>query len=102
MSPPHNFRAIAFDFDGTLVDTLHLHYEAYRRVFESIDLSLTVEDFYPNLGGPAREAIPRFLRGRQASLTVGEIHLRKKEQIAELFRTAPLQVLPAAGFLPLF
>src|SRR5579871_1489450 len=102
MSPPPNFQAIAFDFDGTLVDTLHLHYEAYRRVFETMDLSLTAEDFYLNLGGKALEAIPLFLRGRPAKWTIEEIHLRKKEAIAELFETAPLRILPAARFLPLF
>lgn len=95
------FHAIAFDFDGTLVDTLHLHYEAYRQVFDLIGLSLSEEQFYSNIGGKATEAIPLFLAGREAPLTVEEIHQRKKTVIAGLFRDAPLHVLPAANFLPL-
>ena len=96
------FQAVAFDFDGTLVDTLHLHYEAYRRVFESMEVELTENDFYENIGGKATEAIPLFLRDRPAPLTISEIHARKKEVIVELFRAAPLQVLPTARLLPIF
>ena len=97
-----HFEAIAFDFDGTLVNTLHLHYEAYRSVFKSMGLELSLPDFYQNIGGKASEAIPLFLHGRSATLSIQEIHLRKKLKIAELFRDAPLQVFPAAKFLPLF
>ena len=96
------FQAIAFDFDGTLIDTLQLHFEAYRRVFEAENLELTPDDFFKNIGGKATEAIPLFLRGRHTTLTIGEIHSRKKEQIAILFRDAPLQILPTARFLPMF
>ena len=101
-SPCQAFQAIAFDFDGTLVNTLHLHYEAYKAVFEAIHIDLTPDDFYQNIGGKAAEAIPLFLRGRRTDLTIAEIHSRKKERIAELFRTAPLQILPTARFLPVF
>lgn len=96
------YDAIAFDFDGTLVDTLHLHYEAYRQVFEFMDLTLSKDQFYSNIGGKATEAIPLFLAGREASLTVEEIHQRKKQVVSGLFLDAPLRVLPAAKFLPLF
>jgi len=96
------FSAIAFDFDGTLVDTLHLHYKAYRLVFESMDLTLSKHDFHSNIGGKATDAIPLFLGGRTSILSVSEIHKRKKAIIADLFINAPLTVLPTARFLPLF
>jgi beta-phosphoglucomutase len=98
---PCGFRGIAFDFDGTLVDTLHLHYEAYRQVFDFMGLTLSEEQFLSNIGGKATEAIPLFLAGRRASLAVEEIHQRKKMVVADLFLDAPLHVLPAANFLPL-
>jgi beta-phosphoglucomutase len=96
------FRAVSFDFDGTLVDTLHLHYEAYRQVFESIGLSFSKESFYSNIGGKATETIPLFLDGRTPPITIGEIHQRKKNVIAGLFAEATLRVLPTANFLPVF
>lgn len=95
------FQAIAFDFDGTLIDTLPLHFEAYRKVFESVNLELTFDDFYQNIGGKAAETIPLFLRGRHTTLTIEEIHSRKKDEIATLFQHASLKILPTARMLPL-
>jgi HAD superfamily hydrolase (TIGR01509 family) len=96
------FKALAFDFDGTLVDTLSLHYEAYRVVFESMELTLSKEQFFSNIGGKATEAIPLFIGGRYAPLSVAEIHARKKQQIKSLFEEAPLRVFPAARLLGMF
>ena len=98
----HPFKAIAFDFDGTLVDTLSLHYEAYRLVFESMSLSLSEDQFFKNIGGKASEAIPLFLDGRNAPLSVDEIHKFKKDKIEDLFSTAKLRLFPASRLLPMF
>lgn len=100
MNPPRGFSAYAFDFDGTLVDTMGLHFEAYRRVFEEVGIELTRDDFFTNIGGKASETIPLFLRGRPCSLTISELHVRKKKEVADLFREADLTVLPAARLLP--
>lgn len=96
------FKAFAFDFDGTLVDTLYLHFDAYRIVFGEMGLTLTEEQFFPNIGGNAMEAIPLFLGGRSAPLSVNEIHLRKKQVIERLFESAPLRIFPAAHLLGMF
>jgi beta-phosphoglucomutase len=96
------FSAIAFDFDGTLVDTMPLHFEAYRRVFATIGISLSSEDFYNNIGGKASETIPLFLAGRESSLSVAEIHKKKKDTFAQLLDTTPPRVLPTARLLPIF
>lgn len=39
-------RAILFDFDGVILDSEDLHYEAFRRVFEEEGVSLTREAYY--------------------------------------------------------
>jgi beta-phosphoglucomutase-like phosphatase (HAD superfamily) len=100
--PLAGFRALAFDFDGTLVDTLSLHYEAYRLTFSRIGLDLSEDDFYPNLGGKAAEAIPLFLRGRACAMTIEQIHHQKKAEVARLFEHAPLKLFPAARLLGMF
>ena len=92
---------VLFDLDGTLIDTMPLHYEAYRRTFHEMDLSLTPEVFYANVGGTALETIPRFLGGRSAPWSVAEIHERKKRQIGSLLDVVELVTLPAASLLPL-
>lgn len=99
---PRPFSAIIFDFDGTLVDTMPLHYEAYRQVFNTLGLELSEEHFYKNIGGKASETIPLFLAGRDPGIPVMEIHHRKKQVISTLFQDAPLKVCPAARFLPIF
>lgn len=92
--------AIIFDFDGTLVDTMPLHYEAYRQVFSSVGIELTAEGFQAAIGGNAREAIPKFLAGRNCPLSVEEIHSRKKTLAAQFFAERPIAVLASAALLP--
>jgi HAD superfamily hydrolase (TIGR01509 family) len=95
-------QAVLFDFDGTLVNTMPLHYEAYRNVFADMGVELSREDFFPNAGGKASETIPKFLHGRNSPLTISEIHHLKKERIKTVFATEAIELLPAASFLPLF
>jgi len=95
------FDAVLFDFDGTLVDTMPIHFEAYRRVFAEMSLDLTHHDFYSNIGGTGMETIPRFLRGRPAPWPTTDIHRRKKERLLVLLDEIELQPLPTAYLLPL-
>lgn len=92
--------AAIFDFDGTLVDTMPLHYEAYRRVFAELDLELTADDFYGNIGGKAKETIPRFLRGRPCAIDVDELHARKKARLDLLLDEVEIPVLETAKLVP--
>jgi beta-phosphoglucomutase family hydrolase len=95
-------RGLIFDFDGTLVDTMPLHYQAYRQTFAEVGIELTAEDFYANIGGVARETIPRFLRGRPCTHSIAELHARKQVVAQELLRSADLPVLAAAELLRAF
>ncbi len=94
--------AALFDFDGTLVDTMPLHFQAYRDVLAEVDIELTPEDFYSSIGGNARETIPKFLRGRTCALSTSEIHARKKQRIGELLAAGPIPVLETAKLLDVF
>jgi len=103
MSYPDNkeISAVIFDFDGTLVDTMPLHYRAYRQVFAPYGIDLTEEDFYPKVGGKWTETIPKFLRGRSCPLTPDEVHDRKKMIAEQLLTTETVPVLDTALLLPL-
>ncbi|MFM2282261.1 MAG: Haloacid dehalogenase-like hydrolase, partial [Pseudomonadota bacterium] len=37
--------AVLFDLDGTLVDTMPIHYAAYRDVLAEFDIPLAFDDF---------------------------------------------------------
>jgi HAD superfamily hydrolase (TIGR01509 family) len=93
--------AVVVDFDGTLVDTMPLHYEAYRRTFSEMGLDLTPDEFYPHIGGTGPETIPKFLGGRATSWSVAQIHDRKKLAFLEILNEVEIPQLPAARLLPL-
>lgn len=93
--------AILFDLDGTLVDTMPLHYEAYRAVLADLGVSLSFEDFLRASGGPARDTIPRLLGGADCALSVDEIHRRKVALAEEIFARSPPAALPCALLLPI-
>jgi HAD superfamily hydrolase (TIGR01509 family) len=97
----HNFDAVLFDFDGTLVDTMPLHYQAYKTAFAEIGIDLKPEDFYNNIGGKATDTIVKFLGGRESPVPTKEIHLRKKQALKSLIDNQPIVVLETAKLLPL-
>jgi HAD superfamily hydrolase (TIGR01509 family) len=94
-------KAVIFDFDGTLVETMPLHYEAYRRTFAEMGLELSRSDFFDHIGGSARETIPKFLRGRDTTWTLEQIHDRKKQILADMLEEAEVVPLPVAQLLTL-
>jgi beta-phosphoglucomutase-like phosphatase (HAD superfamily) len=91
--------AALFDLDGTLADTLGLHYEAYRRVFAEVGMVLPRARFDAEIGGPARDVIPRLVGGQRCPLTVEELHRRKLARFPDVVAGSPIQVLPTAGVL---
>jgi HAD superfamily hydrolase (TIGR01509 family) len=76
--------AFLFDFDGTLVDTMPFHYQAYKRVFASVGLSLSEHHFYSCIGGKATDTIKLFLNGQTSPLSITELHQRKKDLLEEI------------------
>jgi beta-phosphoglucomutase-like phosphatase (HAD superfamily) len=67
-----------------------------------VDIELTFDDFYKNIGGNARETIPKFLRGRACAIGPAEIHARKKRLVNELLAASEIRVLETAKLLNLF
>lgn len=93
---------LIFDFDGTLVDTMPIHYEAYRQTLDEVGIALAPDEFYAHVGGTARETIPKFLRGRACDVPVERLHARKQEIAKRLLQTADLPTLAVAELLPVF
>ena len=97
------FEALLFDLDGTLVDTMRLHYSAYADVLARRGLKLKEAAFMATIGAPAREAIPRFLEAAGAKGTtaadVAAIHVDKKAVFERLVANGDISLLPAARLL---
>jgi HAD superfamily hydrolase (TIGR01509 family) len=62
--PSGEFGAYIFDCDGTLADTMPLHYRAWQRVVSGLGGSFP-EDLFYALGGRSTEEIFAVLRDRQ-------------------------------------
>ena len=93
-------QAVLFDLDGTLVDSMAVHFEAYRHVFEELGLRIDFQTFLACSGGPARDTIPRLIDGRRCSLEPSEIHVRKVAVAKRLFREMKPRALATAALLP--
>jgi beta-phosphoglucomutase-like phosphatase (HAD superfamily) len=99
-SIPAPVEAILLDLDGTLVDTMPLHFQAYRDVLAEVGIVIDFRTFMAASGGAARETIPRLLAGRSCAIEVAEIHRRKIERANKLFQETPPPALPSALLLP--
>ena len=54
---PHQPRAIIFDCDGTLADTMPLHWQAWQVITKRHRLAFTLDRFYSLGGIPSREIL---------------------------------------------
>ena len=94
-------QAAIFDFDGTLVDSMPLHFEAYRRTFAEHGLTLPSERFEQSVGGTASETIPLLLGDQRPPVSIPELHARKKAILAAMLADEEIPVLEFAKLLPL-
>jgi beta-phosphoglucomutase-like phosphatase (HAD superfamily) len=111
--PPHRrgggpFGGFIFDCDGTLADTMPLHYRAWKRVLAEHGMSFS-ESFFYDLGGKPTELIFELLR-RDHGLVVADVGgaiERKERYFAELIHEVkPIEAVVAVarrwyGIVPL-
>jgi HAD superfamily hydrolase (TIGR01509 family) len=97
-----DFDAILFDLDGTLVDTMPLHHEAYAQVLRAHGLHLSWPDYMALVGPPASEVIGNFVTaagGNPGSFDLARLHSDKKAAFADILATRRPERLPAARIL---
>ena len=82
--PPGEFAAYIFDCDGTLADTMPLHYQAWMAVLEPLGSDFPEEYFY-SLGGVPTAKVMDYLNARNGSSHDSlEIARLKEEAFMEL------------------
>jgi HAD superfamily hydrolase (TIGR01509 family) len=96
-------QALLFDLDGTLINTMPLHFEAYRQVFSEFGGTLTPQAFGHLSGPPAKTTIPLFAMSaglpRPSPEKISEIHARKKVLLKALLQQVTVPCLAAAKLL---
>lgn len=90
--PPGDFAGYIFDLDGTLVNTMPLHYAAWRDTLREFGLGrdLDVELFYSLGGVPALQVADIFNRHHGTAYDPLAIREAKERRFTALLPTAPL------------
>jgi beta-phosphoglucomutase family hydrolase len=105
--PAGNFRAYLFDCDGTIVDSMPLHYIAWRKALAEWNCVYEEELFYSWGGKPVRKIIADLNEIQGLNMPVDELAARKEAlyhaQLPELKAIPPVleQVLAQHGRIPL-
>jgi len=105
--PAGNFRAYLFDCDGTIVDSMPLHYIAWRKALAEWNCVYEEELFYSWGGKPVRKIIADLNEMQGLNMPVDELAARKEalyhSQLPELKAIPPVleQVLAQHGRIPL-
>lgn len=73
------FRAVVFDFDGTLADTMADHFRAWQAVMADYGVRLAPEEYYPLEGIRVAELPGRFFAQHHQAPRDEELLVRKKE-----------------------
>lgn len=87
-------RAVIFDVDGVLVQSMEKHHQAYQRAFQDHGVAVRLEEVYANEGRRSREVIESIARDRGLHLTgeqMDEMSRRKQETFASF---GPLPLYP--------
>jgi len=82
--PPGTFRAYLFDCDGTVVDSMPLHYIAWRRTLAEWNCEFDEELFYEWGGKPVKAIIAELNERNGLHMAVEEVAHRKEALYYEL------------------
>ena len=89
-------RAVIWDLDGTLIDSSNLHWEAWQKVMEAENITLTYEQYVADFGKRNDEILRGRLGADLSDEFIARVSLAKEEVYRGLIRTKGLELLPGA------
>ncbi len=97
--PPGEFAGYVFDLDGTLVDTMPLHFAAWREALRRCGLGRELdEDYFYSLGGvPTRRVAEKIAEHYGVRLDAAQVEHVKEAIYLERLKEAKL-IAPVAEF----
>jgi len=90
--PEGEFKAYLFDCDGTIADSMPLHYVAWKTVFDEWGASFPEDVFYAWGGMPTAEIIARLNQEQGLAMPVEEVAAEKEALYFEIL--PQLQAVP--------
>lgn len=93
---PLSIRALIFDLDGVITDTIELHYQSWKRTMDEEGIPFTREDNEAIRGVSRRESLARILKGRPVEEDHAQAWMARKNDYfhAYLERMTPADALP--------
>jgi beta-phosphoglucomutase family hydrolase len=76
---PEHIRGLIFDCDGTLVDTMPMHYRAWQTALGEAGISLTEDAFYSLAGMPTLKIAQSLAQAQKSNVSGEHITHRKEE-----------------------
>ncbi len=98
--PPGDFAGFIFDLDGTLVDTMPLHYRAWDEAIRQVGLKEKLnEDLFYSLGGVPTQRVAEMI-GQHYGLTLDSVAvMHTKEQLYLRLVSQAKPIAPVVDFL---
>jgi HAD superfamily hydrolase (TIGR01509 family) len=90
--PAGDFRAYLFDCDGTIVDSMPLHYRAWSRAFSEWGCTFDEDLFYAWGGKPAAQIVADLNQMQGLNMPVEQVAEYKEEMYFELLPS--MEVIP--------
>lgn len=79
------YKAVLFDLDGVITDTMQFHYEAFRQAFSRLGIDVKPVDIYTREGMPSMKLGKALIE--EYGVSVGDEELKKTvEEKRELYR----------------
>lgn len=95
MNPSNNQpRAVLWDLDGTLVDSMPYHWEAWNDTLAPLGYHFSVESFKPTIGLRNEEIVRDFLKLDQPQAEIEQIVQSKEERYRAILLERGLDLLP--------
>ena len=87
-------KAVLFDFDGVIADTLTQHVKAWQTTFDDLGVKIDAKDIAPEEGANADEIISNILRDKGLKISREEIQSRTKRKREEYRKLSKASVIP--------
>lgn len=84
IAPPEPYRALIFDCDGTLADTMPNHYKAWKAALNALDADMDEPYFYTMAGWPSADIIRRLNREQGFGLDIDATHHDKEQRYVDM------------------
>ena len=91
---PPAARAVLWDMDGTLIDSMPYHWEAWNDILQPLGYHFSIESFKPTIGLRNAEIARDFLKIDRSAAEIERIVLDKEVRYRTILRERGLPLLP--------